>query len=81
MELKNMNGLCELTQEEAMEIDGGNRSRYGGRGTFCGGYATRDFCQTAAYFGGTMAAALAVSNPAGAAAWAFIAATSAYAGR
>ena len=85
MELKNMNGFCELTQEEAMEIDGGNRSRYGGRGTFCGGYAknlsARDFCQPAAYFGGTMAAALAVSNPAGAAAWAFIAATSAYAGR
>ena len=43
--------------------------------------SARDFCQTAAYFGGTMAAALAVSNPAGAAAWAFIAATSAYAGR
>lgn len=37
MELKNMNGFCELTQEEVMEIDGGNRSRYGGRGTFCGG--------------------------------------------
>ena len=85
MELKNMNGFCELTREDAKEIDGGNRSRYGGRGTFCGGYAknlsARDFCQTAAYFGGTMAAALAVSNPAGAAAWAFIAATSAYAGR
>ena len=25
MELKNMNGFCELTQEEAMEIDGGYR--------------------------------------------------------
>ena len=73
-----MNGFCEVTQEEVMEIDGGNRSRYGGRGTFCGGYAknlsARDFCQT-------MAAALAVSNPVGATAWAFIAATSAYAGR
>lgn len=23
MELKNMNGFCELTQEETMEIDGG----------------------------------------------------------
>lgn len=23
MELKNMNGSCELTQEEAMEVDGG----------------------------------------------------------
>lgn len=43
--------------------------------------SARDFCQTAAYFGGTMAAALAVSNPVGATAWAFIAATSAYAGR
>lgn len=84
MELKNMNGFCELTREEATEVDGGNRSRYGGRGTFCGGYAknlsARDFCQTVAYFGGTMAAALTVSNPVGAAAWTFIAATSAYAG-
>ena len=52
---------------------------------FRSGYAknlsARDFCQAAAYFGGTMAAALAVSNPVGATAWAFIAATSAYAGR
>lgn len=85
MEPKNMSGFCELTQEEVMEIDGGNRSRYDGRGTFCGGYAknlpARDFCQTAAYFGGTMAAALAVSNPVGAAAWTFNAATSAYTDR
>lgn len=85
MEPKNMSGFCELTREDAKEIDGGNRSRYDGRGTFCGGYAknlsARDFCQTAAYFGGTMAVALAVSNPVGAAAWTFIAATSAYADR
>ena len=25
MELKNMNGFCELTREEAMEVDGGYR--------------------------------------------------------
>lgn len=29
MELKNMNGFCELTREEAMEVDGGYRFIFG----------------------------------------------------
>ena len=29
MELKNMNGFCELTREEEMEVDGGYRFIFG----------------------------------------------------
>ena len=29
MEMKNMNGFCELTREEAMEVDGGYRFIFG----------------------------------------------------
>lgn len=78
MELKNMNGFCELNENTMMEIDGGMAT-----GTFCGGYSTnlsgKDFCQTASYFCTTMA--IATAPVGGAPIWGMAAATFSYLGR